>query len=46
MMKMKKPIISFLITLIFGSFIIRISGSSNQSPGNTCLSTHVQKIKK
>ena len=32
-MKMKKPIIKFLITIILGSFVIKISGSNDQANG-------------
>ena len=30
-MKMKKPIVKFLITIILGSFVIKISGSNDQA---------------
>lgn len=44
-MKMKKPIIKFLITIILGSFVIKISGSNDQTNGAS-FQTVQSKIKK
>ena len=43
--KMKKPIIKFLITLILGSFVIKISGSNDQANGDN-FQTVQSEIKK
>ena len=44
-MKMKKPIIKFLITIILGSFVIKISGNNDQSNGDN-FQTVQSEIKK